>query len=45
VKSHLSQPARQTTHDWLFMMVTVLVIIASIALPVLGFIVVAKRIF
>jgi Domain of unknown function (DUF4112) len=36
LKRHLSEPVRQTTHDWLFLIVTVLVVIASIALPVIG---------
>ena len=45
LKSHLSQPVRQTTNDWIFLGITVLVVIASIALPVIGFIEVTKHIF
>ncbi len=45
LKSHLSQPVRQTKNDWIFLSVTVLVVIASVALPVIGLIEVTKPIF
>lgn len=44
LKSHLLQPERQTTHDWLFLAATVVLVLASIALPVIGFIEVIKHI-
>jgi uncharacterized protein DUF4112 len=43
LRSHISQPARQTTHDWFFLVVTVVLLIASIALPVIGLIELAKH--
>jgi len=43
LKSHLSQPARQRAHDWIFLIITVIVVMASIALPVIGLIVLAKH--
>ena len=44
LKSHLSQPERQRAYDWLFLIVTVALVIASIALPVIGLIELAKHI-
>lgn len=44
VKSHLSQPRRQTAYDWLFLILTVILVTASIALPVIGLIVLIKHI-
>jgi len=44
LKSHISQPERQKTYDWLFLVVTVVLVIASIALPVIGLIELAKHI-
>ena len=43
LKNHISQPERQRTHDWLFLAITVVVVIASVALPVIGLIELAKR--
>lgn len=45
LKSHLSQPVRQTTNDWIFLGITLLAVIASIALPVIGLIELTKHIF
>lgn len=44
LKSHLAQPERQRTRDWVFLILTILVVIASIALPVMGLIVLARHI-
>jgi hypothetical protein len=44
LKKHISQPKRQRRHDWLFLIVTVALVIASIALPVIGLIELAKHI-
>jgi Domain of unknown function (DUF4112) len=44
LKSHLAYPGRQRTRDWVFLILTVLVVIVSIALPVIGLIVLARHI-
>ena len=44
LKSHLSQPERQRRHDWFFLLITVALVIASIALPVIALIELAKHI-
>jgi hypothetical protein len=44
LKSYLSQPGRRTAHDWWFLILTVLLVIASLALPVIGLIELAKHI-
>lgn len=44
LKKHLSQPKRQMAYDWLFLVLTVLLVLASIALPVVGLIELMKRI-
>lgn len=38
LKSHLTQTERQRTRDWVFLALTLLVVMASIALPVIGLI-------
>jgi len=43
LKNHISQPERQKAHDWLFLVITVVVVIASVALPVVGLIELAKH--
>lgn len=43
LRSHLAQPARQTLHDWLFLGATVLLVAASIILPVLALIELVKH--
>ncbi len=43
LRSHISQPERQRNHDWLFLIATVVVVIASIALPVIGLIELVKH--
>ncbi len=43
LKNHLSQRERQRTHDWFFLVVTVLLVIAAIALPVIGLIEFARH--
>jgi hypothetical protein len=43
LKSHISQPERQRTHDWFFLVVTLVLVIASIALPVIALIELAKH--
>lgn len=35
LRNHLSRPARQTASDWLFLIVTVLLLAASVALPII----------
>ena len=44
LKSHLAQSGRQKAEDWLFLVVTIVIVIASIALPVVGLIELAKHI-
>jgi hypothetical protein len=44
LKNHLSQPRRQSTYDWIFLILTVLLVVASILLPVFGLIELAKHI-
>jgi hypothetical protein len=44
LKSHLLEPRRQSAYDWLFLMLTILLVLASILLPVLGLIEIAKHI-
>lgn len=44
LKNYVSQPGRRTAHDWWFLILTVLLVIASLALPVVGLIELAKHI-
>ncbi len=44
LKNHISQPRHQGIQDWLFLILTVVLMLASIALPVLVLIEIAKRI-
>ena len=44
LKSHLLEPRRQTTHDWLFLILTIFLVLASILLPIIGLIELAKHI-
>jgi hypothetical protein len=44
LKSHMSQSERQTARDWLFLIVTVLIVAASVALPVIALIELARHI-
>lgn len=43
LKSHLAQPRRQHRHDWLFLMLTLALVILCIALPVVVVIEVARH--
>jgi len=43
LKNHISQPERQRTHDWLFLILTVGLVIASVALPLIGLIELIKH--
>ena len=45
LKSYLFQPQRQKRQDWLFLILTVVLVLASIILPVLGLIELAKHLF
>ena len=45
LKSHLFQPQHQKRQDWLFLILTVVLVLASIILPVLGLIELAKHLF
>ena len=42
LRDHISQPRRQNMQDWLFLILTVVLVLAGIALPVLGLIELAK---
>jgi hypothetical protein len=44
LKRHMFEPRRQAFHDWLFLVITVLLVIAGIALPIFGLIQLAKHI-
>lgn len=44
LKSHLSHSERQTARDWLFLIVTVVIVAACIALPVLALVELARHI-
>lgn len=44
LKRHLLEPKQQRVHDWLFLILTIVVVPASIALPVIGLIELAKHI-
>jgi hypothetical protein len=43
LKSHISQPERQKKRDWIFLVLTIVLLAASIVLPVLGLIELAKH--
>jgi len=43
LKSHMAQPRRQAVRDWWFLIITVLLVIAGIALPVFALMEIAKR--
>jgi hypothetical protein len=43
LRRHLAHPARSHRQDWVFLLLTLLVAIASVVLPVLGLIELAKR--
>jgi hypothetical protein len=45
LKSHLLQPQRQKRQDWLFLIMTILLVLVSIALPIIGLITVARHLF
>ena len=45
LKSYLTQPLRQQKQDWLFLILTIVLVLASVALPVIGVIVLAKHFF
>jgi hypothetical protein len=44
LKTHISQPERHRTKDWLFLIVTVVLTPASIALPVIALFEIAKHV-
>jgi hypothetical protein len=44
LKRHLIEPRRQSAYDWIFLVLTILLVLASILLPVLGLIEIAKHI-
>jgi hypothetical protein len=43
LKSHVSEPERHRTSDWLFLALTVVLVIAGIALPMIGLIELVKH--
>jgi hypothetical protein len=45
LKSHLLQPQRQKRQDWLFLILTIVLVLASIILPALGLIELTKHLF
>lgn len=44
LRRHLLEPRRQSAHDWLFLILTILLVLASILLPIIGLIEVARHI-
>ncbi len=44
LKRPLIQPKEQSVHDWVFLILTIVVVLGSIALPVIGLIELAKHI-
>lgn len=44
LKSHLLEPRRQSTHDWIFLILTILLVLASILLPIICLIEIARHI-
>ena len=42
LKSHLLQPKRQTSQDWLFLIITLIVVVAAIAIPIVALLALAK---
>ncbi len=43
LKNHLADPRRHTTNDWIFVIVTAVVVVASVAVPVIVLIELAKH--
>jgi hypothetical protein len=43
LRNYISQPRRQGNRDWWFLVATVVLVIASVALPVIGLIELAKH--
>jgi hypothetical protein len=43
LKDHLARPGRQSVFDWLFLLATVVLVAAGIALPVLGVVWIAQH--
>ncbi len=44
LKAHVAQPKRQSAYDWLFLIATIVLVMASIALPAIGLVELAKHI-
>ncbi len=44
LKSHMSHPERQRAHDWLFLILTVILVLVSLALPLIALIELVKHI-
>ena len=44
LKSHMAEPRRQRAHDWIFLVLMGLILVASIALPILGLVYLAHHI-
>ncbi len=44
LRSHLNDPKRQRAHDWIFLIITLLIVAVSIALPVYALILLARHI-
>lgn len=45
LKSHLLQPQQQERQDWLFLILTIVLVFVSMILPVLGLVILAKHLF
>jgi hypothetical protein len=43
LKRHLAGPSRQSLYDWLFLLVTILLVTASIVLPIIGLVELVKH--
>lgn len=43
LQSYMLQPKRQQTHDWIFLILTILLVVASVALPVFALIQLARH--
>ena len=45
LKSYLTQPLRQEKQDWLFLILTIVLVLAGVALPIIGLVVLVKHFF
>ena len=45
LKNHLAEPRRQKRQDWLFLILTIVLVLAGLVLPIFGLIEIAKHLF